>query len=53
MTTDETAIRRTRIYDDPLFNYAQFWTGRDKAAARSREYRISHSPLSQVARFPG
>jgi SAM-dependent methyltransferase len=29
MTTDETAIRRTRIYDDPLFNYAQFWTGRD------------------------
>jgi SAM-dependent methyltransferase len=29
MTTDETANRRTRIYDDPLFNYAQFWTGRD------------------------
>jgi SAM-dependent methyltransferase len=29
MTTDETVIRRTRIYDDPLFNYAQFWTGRD------------------------
>jgi SAM-dependent methyltransferase len=29
MTTDETAIRRTSIYNDPLFNYAQFWTGRD------------------------
>jgi SAM-dependent methyltransferase len=29
MTTDETVIRRTGLYDDPLFNYAQFWTGRD------------------------
>jgi SAM-dependent methyltransferase len=29
MTTDETVIRRTGIYDDPLFNYVQFWTGRD------------------------
>jgi ubiquinone/menaquinone biosynthesis C-methylase UbiE len=24
-----TTIRKTDIYDDPTFNYAQFWTGRD------------------------
>jgi hypothetical protein len=29
MSTGELVIRRTDIYDDPLFNYAQFWNGRD------------------------
>lgn len=29
MTTDSTAGRKTGIYNDPLFNYAQFWSGRD------------------------
>jgi len=29
-TTDRTAsVRKTDIYNDPAFNYAQFWTGRD------------------------
>jgi SAM-dependent methyltransferase len=29
MTADGTVVRKTGIYDDPQFNYAQFWTGRD------------------------
>jgi ubiquinone/menaquinone biosynthesis C-methylase UbiE len=29
VTTESTAGRNTGIYNDPLFNYAQFWTGRD------------------------
>jgi SAM-dependent methyltransferase len=29
MSTGELVIRRTDIYDDLLFNYAQFWNGRD------------------------
>lgn len=29
MTTESTAGRKTGIYNDPLFNYAQFWSGRD------------------------
>jgi ubiquinone/menaquinone biosynthesis C-methylase UbiE len=29
VTTDSTAGRKTGIYNDPLFNYAQFWSGRD------------------------
>jgi len=29
MSTGELVIRRTDIYDDPLFNYVQFWNGRD------------------------
>jgi hypothetical protein len=28
MSTGGLVIRRTDIYDDPLFNYAQFWNGR-------------------------
>jgi ubiquinone/menaquinone biosynthesis C-methylase UbiE len=29
MTTSMAPQRRTDIYNDPTFNYAQFWTGRD------------------------
>ena len=29
MTSESTAGRKTGIYNDPLFNYAQFWSGRD------------------------
>ena len=29
MTTDSTNVRKADIYNDPTFNYAQFWTGRD------------------------
>ncbi len=29
MTAESTAGRNARMYNDPLFNYAQFWTGRD------------------------
>ena len=29
MTTKSTVGRKTDIYNDPMFNYAQFWTGRD------------------------
>lgn len=29
MTTESAAGRKTGIYNDPLFNYAQFWSGRD------------------------
>jgi SAM-dependent methyltransferase len=29
VTTESTAGRKTDIYNDPMFNYAQFWTGRD------------------------
>jgi ubiquinone/menaquinone biosynthesis C-methylase UbiE len=29
VTTESTAGRKTGIYNDPLFNYAQFWSGRD------------------------
>lgn len=29
MTAESTAGRNARIYNDPLFNYAQFWTDRD------------------------
>jgi ubiquinone/menaquinone biosynthesis C-methylase UbiE len=29
VTTDRRAGRDTTIYNDPLFNYAQYWTGRD------------------------
>jgi len=29
VTTESTAGRNARMYNDPLFNYAQFWTGRD------------------------
>lgn len=29
MTTNSTAGRKADIYNDPMFNYAQFWTGRD------------------------
>jgi SAM-dependent methyltransferase len=29
VTTNSTAGRKTDIYNDPMFNYAQFWTGRD------------------------
>lgn len=29
MTTNSTAGRKSDIYNDPMFNYAQFWTGRD------------------------
>ena len=29
VTTEETAGRDARMYNDPLFNYAQFWTDRD------------------------
>lgn len=29
MTTNSTAGRKADIYNDPTFNYAQFWTGRD------------------------
>lgn len=29
MTTNSTTGRKADIYDDPMFNYAQFWTGRD------------------------
>jgi SAM-dependent methyltransferase len=29
VTTKSTAGRKTDIYNDPMFNYAQFWTGRD------------------------
>jgi len=27
--TTTTTVRKTDIYNDPTFNYAQFWTGRD------------------------
>jgi SAM-dependent methyltransferase len=29
VTTERRAGRDTTIYNDPLFNYAQYWTGRD------------------------
>jgi SAM-dependent methyltransferase len=29
VTTDSTNVRKADIYNDPTFNYAQFWTGRD------------------------
>lgn len=29
MTTESTAGRKSGIYNDPLFNYAQFWSGRE------------------------
>ena len=29
MTTESAVGRKTDIYNDPMFNYAQFWTGRD------------------------
>jgi ubiquinone/menaquinone biosynthesis C-methylase UbiE len=29
VTTGDAAGRRTGIYNDPLFNYAQFWSGRE------------------------
>jgi ubiquinone/menaquinone biosynthesis C-methylase UbiE len=29
VTSETAAGRRTGIYNDPLFNYAQFWSGRD------------------------
>lgn len=29
MSAGGLVIRRTGTYDDPLFNYAQFWNGRD------------------------
>ncbi len=29
MTTDSSTGRGAAIYNDPLFNYAQFWTGRE------------------------